>query len=204
MNPLFLCYDTSRFPQAIDLAKSHPGAIIIFNPLDGPFGPKHHLDEWNEVITKCSQAGAKSFGYINLLHSDNKTKPTTLLETEILLWSNLHVDRIFLDNARPTHAFRLTNLLRRHKSFTFLANPGTFSPALRKIPHLLLVEQEDNTEFVKILSSISIFFVRPERLSQIRTRATASCKYAAFEPFSTYHKPSIEYQQPLPSDYLKF
>lgn len=204
MKPLFLCYDSSRFPQARALALSGQSPLIVWNPNEGFKGDKPFLTPWVSEIHFCKSRGAKCFGYINLLDTHGKSKPIATIDTEIRDWLTADVDKIFLDDARVQHKGMIATLVARYKSIVFLANPGSFVEPLRSIRGLALLEQEDASEKVKLLSKISIFFVRPERLAQIRESARKTCMYAAFEPFDTYHKPGVEFQKALPTEYLKF
>lgn len=201
MNPLFLCYDTSRIPQAIDLAKRCKQAkrpcIIVLNPNSGWFGTPASLKPWSATITTLHQHSARVFGYIDLLDDNSKLKDYNTLCSELTSWAHTGVTEIFLDDARASHKGILLKLTQKFPGHQFLANPGTYTPSLRGIPHVALIEQEDNTEKVKVLSRISIFFVHKENLKSLQANA-ASLSYAAFEPYDTYHVPKVEYQRPNP------
>lgn len=196
MKPLFLCYDHSRFPQARALAITGKKPIIIFNPNDGIFGPPSFLSPWIELMHFCASKGALSFGYIDLLDSNSKPKTYNQITEEIISWDRAGVTKIFLDDARASAAPLIRKLSLSFKSHLFLANPGTYCPSLRGIPSVLLIEQEDNSEKLKLLSSISIIFCHPENLKAL-TASASRLLYCAFEPISTYHQPS-EYQLPNP------
>ena len=202
MNPLFLCYDTSRIPQAIDLAKRCKQAkrpcIIVLNPDSGWFGSSASLALWRQAISKLLAQSALVYGYIDLLDSRGKTKTQSLIISEIQDWAMEGVSRHFLDDARESH-YSLLDTLVSHKfpGHSFIANPGTVSTKLNTIPYLSLIQQEDNSEKVNLKSRISIFFVHKENLKTLQSNA-ASLSYAAFEPYDTYHVPKIEYQRPNP------
>lgn len=202
MNPLFLCYDTSRIPQAIDLAKRCKQAkrpcIIVLNPNSGWFGTPASLEPWQNLLKDLRNfSPVRAFGYIDLLDSQSKLKDYNTLCAELTSWAHVNITDIFLDDARGSHKGMLLKLTQKFPGHQFLANPGTYTPSLRGIPHVALIEQEDNTEKVKVLSRISIFFVHKENLKSLQANA-ASLSYAAFEPYDTYHVPKVEYQRPNP------
>lgn len=201
MNPLFLCYDTSRIPQAIDLAKrcklAKKPCIIVVNPANGWFGSPASLEPWHELLKTLRQFSARAFGYIDLLDTKSNLKDYNTLCSELTSWAHVNVTEIFLDDARASHKSLLWKLTQKFPGTQFLANPGTYTPSLRGLPHIALVEQEDNSEKVKVLSRISIFFVHKENLKTLQSNAS-SLAFAAFEPYDTYHVPGVEYQRPNP------
>ena len=170
MNPLFLCYDTSRIPQALDLAKrcklAKQPAIIVVNPNSGWFGSPASLEPWQNLLKDLRNfSPVRAFGYIDLLDSQGKLKDYNTLCAELTSWAHVNITDIFLDDARASHKGMLLKLTQKFPGHQFLANPGTYTPSLRGIPHIALVEQEDNSEKVKILSRTP-YLLRPQRKPQ--------------------------------------